>query len=96
MQKAKDTEVKSLLKVGHIEYVDEIKDDVLFQPTVTTVKKDRLVKIALDARALNKVIDNDKYQMPNSEKLMDMIAERLDRQPALDAHGSGRRTTTWK
>ena len=78
MQKAVDAEIKRLLKDGHIEKVDEIKDDVFIQLTVITVKKDRSVKIALDARALNKAIDNNKYQMPNLENLMDMIAERLD------------------
>ena len=78
MQKAVDSEIKRLLKEGHIERVDEIKDDVFIQPTVITVKKDRSVKIALDARALNKAIDKDKYQMPNLDNLMEMIAERLD------------------
>ena len=43
-----------------------------------TVKKDRSVKIALDARALNQAIDEDKYQMPNLDNLLDMVAERLD------------------
>ena len=43
-----------------------------------TVKKDRSVKIALDARALNEAIDEDKDQMPNFENLLDMIAEKLD------------------
>ena len=78
MQKTVDSEIKRLLKEGHIERVDEIKDHVFSQPTVITVKKDRSVKIALDTRALNKAIVNDKYQMPNSENLMEIIAERLD------------------
>ena len=67
-----------MLKDGRIEKVDEIKDDVFIQPTVITVKRDQSVKIAVDARASNKAIDKDKYQMPNLENLMDMIAERLD------------------
>ena len=36
------------------------------------------MKIALDARALNQAIDKDKYQMPNLENLIDMVAEKLD------------------
>ena len=36
------------------------------------------MKTALDARALNNSIAKDKYQMPNLENLMDMIAETLD------------------
>ena len=76
MQKAADAEVKRLLKDGHIEKVDEIKVDVFIQSTVITVKKDRSVKIALDARALKTANDKDKHQVPNLENLMDMIAER--------------------
>ena len=55
----------------------EIKDDPFIQPTVITVKKDRSVKIALDARALNQAIYKDKYQMPKLENLLDMVAEKL-------------------
>ena len=54
LQNAVDAEIKKLLKDGHIEKINEIKDDVFIQPTVITVKKDRSVKIALDARALTK------------------------------------------
>ena len=78
LQKAVDEEIGRLLKEGHIEKINEIKDDVFIQPTVITVKKDRSVKIALDARALNQAIEKDKYQMPNVEKLLDMVAEKLD------------------
>ena len=42
------------------------------------MKKDRSVKIALVARALNQAIDKDKYQMPNLDNLLDMVAEKLD------------------
>ena len=53
LQESVDAEVNRLLKDGHIEKIDEIKDDLSIQPTVLTVKKDRSMKIALDARALN-------------------------------------------
>ena len=36
------------------------------------------MKIVLDARALNQAIDKDKYQMPNLDILLDMVAEKLD------------------
>ena len=58
--------------------INEIKDDVFIQPTIITVKNDRSVEIALDARALNQAIDKDKYQMPNLDNLLDMVAEKLD------------------
>ena len=61
--------------------VQEIKVDVCLQPTVITVKKERSVKIALDARELNKNVMNHKYPMPNLENLMDMIAEHVEQGP---------------
>ena len=78
LQDQVDSEITNLLDQEHIERVDTIKDDVFIQPVVITVKKDRSVKIALDARALNDSIAKDKYQMPNLENLMDMVAEKID------------------
>ena len=78
LQEQIDKEIEKLLKEGHIEKVDKIQDDVFIQPTVITVKKDKSLKIALDARALNQSIAKDKYQMPNLDNLNDMIAEKLD------------------
>ena len=78
LQNQVDKEIDKLLKEGHTEKVDKIQDDVFIQPTVNTVEKDKSVKIALDARALNQSIAKDKYQMPNLDNLIDMIAEKLD------------------
>ena len=41
MQNAVDKEIKTL-KEGHIERVNEIKNDIFIQPMVIMVKKDRL------------------------------------------------------
>ena len=38
LQNAVDAEIKRLLKDGHIEKINEIKDDVFIQPTILTVK----------------------------------------------------------
>ena len=32
----------------------------------------------LDSRALNQTINEDKYQMPNRDNLLEMVAEKLD------------------
>ena len=53
IQEAVKKEIKRLLQEGHIVKAGEIKEYVFLQPTVITVKKDRSVKIALDARELN-------------------------------------------
>ena len=61
LQEQIDKKIEKLLKEGHIEKVDKIQDDVFIQPTVIAVKKDKSVKIAPDARALNQSIAKDKY-----------------------------------
>ena len=78
LQEQVDKEIEKLLTEGLTERVKKIQGDVFLQPTGITVKKDESVKIALDARALNESIARDKYQMPNVENLIDMIAEKLD------------------
>ena len=79
LQEQVDKEIEKLLKEGHIEKVDKIQDNVFIQPTVITVKEDKSVKIALDARALNQSIPKDKHQMPSLDNLIDMLAEKLDK-----------------
>ena len=51
---------------------------MFFQPVVITVKKDRSVKIALDARSRNNAILKDKHQMANLESLTENIAEIIN------------------
>ena len=80
LQKQVDKQMNKLLEQGHIEKIDSIKDDVFIQPVVITVKKDCSVKFALDAWALNESIAKDKYQMPNLENLIDLVAEKIERQ----------------
>ena len=44
-------------------------DNVLIQPTVKIVEKDRTVKIAHDARAKNKQLQKDDFKILNMEDL---------------------------
>ena len=77
LQNSVEKELEKVLKSGHIEKVSEIKDDVFIQPTVITVKRDKTIKIALDAREMNGNIKKDKYQMPNLEDLLNTLAETI-------------------
>ena len=79
LQEAVQKEIERLLEERHIEKVNEVTDKQFIQPVVITVKKNKSVKIALDARALNNEIVKDKYQMPNLEHLVDLVAEQHDR-----------------
>ena len=63
LQEAVQAEVERLLEEGHIEKVNEVTDKQFIQPVVITVKKDKSVKLALDARAMNNEIVKDKYQI---------------------------------
>ena len=69
------------MQEGYTVKVHEIKEDGFLQPTVITVKKDRSLKNALDARETSKNVIKDKYPMPSLDNLMDMIAEHVEQGP---------------
>ena len=77
VQKAVGSEVERLLRDGHIKRVVDFKGDALIQPTVITVKKDRSLKIAFDARALNRTIDKDKISNVKYRKLDRYISRKI-------------------
>ena len=62
------------MKEGHIRRVEKFTDEVFIQPVAVTVKKDKTVQIALDARSLYSAILEEKYQMPNLNNLMKQVA----------------------
>ena len=64
LQKAVDAEIRNLLDAALIRRFSKIADEMFFQLVVITVRDDRSVNIAIDARALNNVILKSKHQMP--------------------------------
>ena len=78
LQEAVEAEIDKLLEESHIRIVETVSDEVFIQPVVVTVKKDKTVKIALDARSLNNAILKEKYQMPNLDNLMEPVAEIIN------------------
>ena len=78
LEDAVQEEIERLINEGHIERITDVTDKQFIQPVVITVKRDKSVKIAPDARALNSELIKDKYQMSNLEHLVDMLAEQLD------------------
>ena len=78
LQSAVETEIAQLINEGHIRMVDKINDKVFIQTVVITVKKDKTVKVALEARLLNNAIQKDKYQLTNLDNLMDQVAEIIN------------------
>ena len=52
---------------------------------VITVKRDKIVKLALDSKILNKSIHKNIYQMPNIDNLIDTIQPNLNRNASHEA-----------
>ena len=69
LQEAVEKEIQKVLDEGHRKKVYKITDDVFIQPVDFTVKKDRSVKIALDARALNAAIKKRRISDAESGEL---------------------------
>ena len=68
-------EMKKLLKEGHIERLDKCTSDCFIAPIVITVKKDDSIKLALDAKPINRQLFKNKYQMPNVDELRDGVSQ---------------------
>ena len=73
----KKKKTDSFKKAISSEWAKSRKEDVFLQQTVITAKKDTNVKIALDARKLNKNVVKDEHPTPNLDNLMDMIVEHV-------------------
>ena len=72
-------ELDRLIKSGHLERLETIEEDCFVSPVVITVKKDKTVKIALDARKLNENCIEKTPHMPNMEELLNQISAELSR-----------------
>ena len=69
------TELDKLLSEGHIEKLDKCTSDCFIAPIVITVKKDNSIKLALDAKPINRQLYKNKYQMPNVDELIDGVSQ---------------------
>ena len=68
-------ELDKLLAEGHIEKLDKCTSDCFIAPIVITVKKDNSIKLALDAKPINRQLYKNKYQMPNVDELIDGVSQ---------------------
>ena len=66
-------ELEKLIKVGHLEKVNNVDEDCFVSPVVITVRNDKSVKIALDSRKLNDSCIKRRPHMPNMEELLKKI-----------------------
>ena len=79
LQQDVKNKLDQLIKSGHLERLETIEEDCFVSPVVITVKKDKTVKIALDARKLNESCVKKRPHMPNVEELLNQISTELSR-----------------
>ena len=68
-------ELEKLLAEGHIQKLDTCTSYCFIAPIVITVKKDNSIKLALDAKPINKQLYKNKYQIPNVDELIDGVSQ---------------------
>ena len=79
-----DREIDKLLQQGHIEKLGDCSDRYFVSSIVITVKMDGSVKLALEARELNKQVHKNKYQRPNIEELIDTVGQMISKMKSGD------------
>ena len=67
--------IKTLVENFHNEKLDKCTTDNFIAPIVLTAKKDNSIKIALNSKAMNAKIWNNKHQMPNIHERIDSVAQ---------------------
>ena len=68
-------ETEKLLKEGHILRMDKCTSDCFLASIVVTVKKYDSIKMALDAKPINRQLFKNKYQMPYVVELLDGVSQ---------------------
>ena len=79
LQEDVKNELNRLIESGHLERLETIEEDCFVSPVVITVKKDKSVKIALDARKLNDSCIKKRPHMPNMDELLNQISAELSK-----------------
>ena len=70
-----EKEIEKMLTEGHSNKLDKCTSDCFVAPIVITVKKDDWIKLALDAKPINRQIFRNKHQMPNVDELNDGVSQ---------------------
>ena len=76
-QKRIDFEIKKLLIEEHLEKLNNCSGQFLMSTIVITVKRDQNIKLALDSIILNTSMHKTKYQIHNSDKLIDYLSQLI-------------------
>ena len=82
VQEKIEKENDKLLREDHIQRLDKATSDCFSAPIVVTVKKDDSIKLALDAKTINRQLYKNKYQKPNMEELPERVSQIVTAQAA--------------
>ena len=82
LQQDVKNELDRIIKSGHLERLETIEEDCFVSSVVITVKKDKTVKIALDARKENESCVKKRPHMPNMEELLNQISAGMTTTPS--------------
>ena len=77
LQEQVEKELVRLQSEGHIEKLSEVGENICVSPAVMAKKSDISIKIALDAKELNKLIIKKRMQMPNLDDLRDRSSIKI-------------------
>ena len=68
-------ELDKLLSEGHLTKLDKCTSDCLIAPIVITFKKYDSIKLAIDAKPINRQLYKNKHQMPHVDELLDGVSQ---------------------
>ena len=71
-----ENELDKLIEKVHLEKADKTTENCFVSPAVITIKKDNLVKIALNSRKMKELCIKRKATMPNIEELISKISAK--------------------
>ena len=77
LQKDAGRELEKLIKLGHLEKINDVDEDCFVSPVVITLKSDKSVKKALDSPKLNDSCIKMRPHMPNLEELINQISVEI-------------------
>ena len=79
LQQDVKNELDRLMKSARLERLETIEEDCFVSPVVNSVKKDKTLKIALDARKLNESCVTKRPHLRNMEELLNQKSAEISR-----------------
>ena len=79
IQEKMGTEIKKLIKEGHIVKLNKCTSGHFVAPVVIIAKKDGSIKLALNTKPMNAQIFKNQYEMPNLLEQLDIAGKIMNK-----------------